>query len=80
MPDHLPLLKEGAIMVHIVSLNNIEDVVNDGGGGDRSFVVTIVVKEAVDEDVLERLTFDSIVLLESECLFGLVSGIPGQKG
>ena len=67
-------------MVHVVSLDNVKEIIDDSRSSNRSLIVTVVVKEAVDEDMLEGLTLNSIVLLKRESLLRLVSCIPWKEG
>jgi hypothetical protein len=47
-----------------VSLDELEEVADDGSCGDLALLVAVVVEEAVEEHLLERLVVDTPELLE----------------
>ncbi len=80
VPDHLALLDEGVVVVAVILLDDGKEIIDDSRGGDGSFVIAIVVHEAIEKDVLERFTLEPIIPSKGDRFFGLADGVPGQKG
>ncbi len=57
-PDHLPLFEEAVVGVAIVLVDECEEIINDGRGGDSALIVAVVVQETINEDVLQGLGID----------------------
>jgi len=73
------VFEEGVVGVAEVMLDELEKVIDDCAGSDGSFVVSIVIEKAIEEDMFERLSFHPQVTTQGDGLSGEVSTISGQE-
>ena len=79
MPDHLSWFEEALVVIAVVLLDESKKIIHDGRSSDGSFIVAIVVQEAVHDDVLERFALHALVLTKGDGRRRKVRGVPGEK-
>jgi len=79
MPDHLALMQERVVGKAVEVLDEGKKIVDNGRGSDGTFVIAVVVEEAIKEEMLKRLAFDAVVAAQGNGFLREVSCISGEK-
>ena len=79
-PYHLTLLEERVVVVAVILLDESQEVIDDGRGGDSSFVIAVVIKEAIQKDMLQGFTAEAFVFTLGKIVWTEAAGITREKG
>jgi hypothetical protein len=74
------LFEERVVVVAVILLDESQEVIDDGGGSDSAFVVAVVVKEAIQEDMLQGFAADAFVFTLGKLVWREAACISWEKG